>query len=315
MKQISTVLLLVLIIVASCLAVETVDAKKTTSLVLTTSCSEDVTIYFFNVDDGDSMLIKTPTKTVLIDGGTDGDTLLDYLDKYDVSTIDLVFATHCHKDHMGGLVTLLESNSIALKDIVYNGYNYTSDICQSFLALASNYNLTTAVRGQVYSLSPAINFTVLNPTQPLEFDDINANSIALRLQVGNTSVLFAGDTLSESEESMLKSGLTLQSQVLKVGYHGREESTSEEFLDAVNPAIAIISSGDADKEVLNRLDDKGVTTYTTYDDGTIILSLNASEVSSSSTPTAAEFPMVIVVPIMLATVLLVCIFCKKHSKL
>ena len=315
-KQVTSVILLALLLIASSLVVETVAAKKTTTVTLTTACDQKVTIYFFNVGDADSMLIITPTKIVLIDGGTDGDKLLEYLDTYSVTKIDLLFATHCHKDHMGGLVTLLESKTITIKDVVYNGYNYTSDICQSFLTLASNYNLTTAVRGQVYSLSPSINFTVLNPTQPLEFDDLNANSIALRLQVGNTSVLFAGDTLAESEESMLKSGLTLQSQVLKVGHHGRDDSTSEEFLDAVDPAIAVISADEADDAVLDRLDAKGASTYTTYDNGTIILSLQSSPTSSgaSSTPTAPEYPTLMLMPMLLAAILATALLYKKQFK-
>lgn len=315
-KQVTAVTILALIVVASSLAVGLADAKKTTALTLTTSCSENVTVYFFNVGDADSMLIKTSAKTVLIDGGTDGDELLEYLDTYSVTKIDLLFATHCHKDHMGGLVALLESKTIDIKDIVYNGYNYSSDICQTFLTLASDYNLTTAVRGQVYMLSPSINFTVLNPTQPLEFDDINANSIALRLQVGNTSVLFAADTLTESEQSMINTGLTLESQVLKVGHHGRDDSTSEASLDAVNPTYAVISADDADDAVLDRLDAKGVTTYTTYDDGTIILSLQSSPSNSDvpSTPTAPEYPTIIMVPMLMVTILAAVLLCKKQSK-
>jgi beta-lactamase superfamily II metal-dependent hydrolase len=156
---------------------------------------------------------------------------------------------------------------------------------------------------------------VLNPKQPLEFDDANADSIALRLQVGNTSVLFAADTLIESEKSMLSLGLILQSQVLKVGHHGRDDSTSEEFLDAVDPAVAVISADDADDAVLDKLDTKGVTIYTTYDDGTVVLSLNTAPTSyASPTPAVAEYPAIVAVPVVMAAVFAAVLLCKKQYK-
>lgn len=96
------------------------------SITLVTSCSENVTVYFLDVGQGASILIKTSNKNVLIDGGRGeaGSTLLNYLNTYQVSKIDLLFATHPHEDHIGGIVPVLQS-SIPIQDLVYNGYNYT----------------------------------------------------------------------------------------------------------------------------------------------------------------------------------------------
>ncbi len=310
---------LFILLLASCQAVQGASQWQTTSIELTTLCPEDVTIYFFDVGDADSILIKTSTQNVLIDGGSiaDGATVLNYLSMYGVSEIDLLFLTHPHEDHMGGLLSVLQS-SITVHDIIYNGYNYTIDSFYSFLALASTHNLTIASRDQVYSLSSAINFTVLNPTQPLEFSDINDNSIALMLKVGETSILLAGDTTSDAEKSMIDSGLNLKSQVLKVGHHGNSGGTTKKFLNAVTPNYAIISasSDQPEQEVLDRLTDKNATTYTTYNDGTIILSLKSTSIESTASPppiTQDSQALIVVVSILIAAILAAVIIYKKKS--
>ena len=74
-------------------------------------------------------------------------------------------------------------------------------------------------------------------------DDTNNTSIVLRIVYGDTSFLFTGDAEEEAEEVILQSGQDIQSTVLKVGHHGSRTSTSETFLDTVNPAYAVISCG------------------------------------------------------------------------
>jgi competence protein ComEC len=143
----------------------------TQPIVISLSCPETVTAYFFDVGQGDSILIKTPTKNVLIDGGPAGASskLLNYLNTYNVSKIDLLFVTHPEDDHIGGLPAVMQA--VTVTDIIYNGDNETTQTFNSFMSLASTHNLTIACRNQIYSLSSTINFTVLNPTQPLEFSE------------------------------------------------------------------------------------------------------------------------------------------------
>jgi competence protein ComEC len=304
LKIISVVLVIVLLF----LAIFQVNfqtqtfASSTFSLSLNTSCPENVTVYFLDVGQGDSILVKTPTKNVLIDGGSTeaGATLLNYLGTYHVTKIDLLIATHPHADHIGGLVSLLQSD-IPVQDIVYNGYNHTSTATfNTWKNLALIHNLTQGSKNQIYSISPTINFTIISPTNPTQFgsttNEINDNSIVMKLQVGNNSAMLTGDSQFDSEQSLLSSGYDLHSQVLKVGHHGSSTSTSQAFLSAVIPIYAVISAGinnqygHPTQQTLDILANNNIITYGTYSYGTIIFSLNSESQTPTPTPTPNPTP-------------------------
>jgi competence protein ComEC len=304
----SLILLLLSFLVFSQMSLQ-ITKSSLSPIVLTTSCPDNVTVYFLDVGQGDSILVKTPSKNILIDGGpTDaGNTILADLNTYQVSRIDLMVATHPHADHIGGLISVLQS-TIPVQDIIYNGYNYTSaQTFNTWKALAITHNLTQTSRNQVYEMSPNINFTVLSPTGSLQFSDINAESIVMKLQVSNTSVLLTGDAQFDTEQSMLTSGYNLNSQVLKVGHHGSSTSTSSAFLSAVAPTYSVISAGinnqygHPTQQTLNILSNNNIITYGTYNYGTITFSLNAPTSNPNPTPTSTGSPSPIPSPTPTAT--------------
>ncbi|MEM2953064.1 MAG: ComEC/Rec2 family competence protein [Candidatus Bathyarchaeia archaeon] len=269
------------------------------------------TVYFFDVGQGDSIFIDTNGLDVLIDGGphSAGATLMSYLNGLHVSRIDVVVATHPHEDHIGGLITVLGS-SIIVSTVLYNGEVTTTQVYSDFIGLAQG-KIEIAERGQVYVLDANVNFTVLSPTQPLEFNDVNSNSIVLRLQLGNVAFLFTGDATFEAEDSMMSAGLNLESQVLKVAHHGSKYATSTEFLNRVNPTYAVISAGldnpygHPHNETIQRLLNKGVTVYGTYVSGTLIMSTDGQTVKVHGNPTPIlEYPQNMILFLMLALTIL-----------
>ena len=105
-------------------------------------------------------------------------------------------------------------------------------------------------------------------------NEANEQSVVLRLEYGGFSALLTGDIGSKSEEVLIKSGVDLTSDILKVGHHGSRYSSTEEFLKAVNPKLAIVSVGKNNYghptgEVLKRLEQVGARVLRTDEEGNI----------------------------------------------
>lgn len=237
-------------------------------------------IFALNVGQGDSLLIMTPGgKNVLIDAGTPqaGDDVVAALQKHNVSTIDLAVATHPHSDHIGGMGRLLKT--IPVKAFLDSGQDYTSATYERMIKAIGDKGIKfiSAKRGMNFDLDSGIKLEVLNPagnnkwiTQVRSGGSVqNANSVVLRLSYGDFAMLFTGDAEAETEAEMIKAGAQLKAQVLKVGHHGSRYATSDEFLNAVKPQVAIISAGSENKyghptqSTLDRLQQDKVQIYRT----------------------------------------------------
>ena len=278
-----------------------------------------VTVYFFDVGQGDSIFIDTNGKDMLIDGGRRGAglTVMNYLSELDVSHLDIVVATHPDADHIGGLITILNS-SITVDMVLYNNQTSDTKTYWDFMDLAEN-KIVIAERGQIYVLDQDVNFTVLNPVQPLEFSKENSNSIVLRLQAGNVSFLFTGDATFETEESMINAGLNLESQVLKVAHHGSKYSTSTEFIEAVNPTYAVISVGEnpyghPSPETIQRLLNAGVIIYSTQVSGTIIIGTDGQAITIHGNPTPIPEPTPTLLPGLISVIISLILILRKNNK-
>lgn len=281
----------------------------------------EVTVHFIDVGQGDSMLIDTSGSDVLVDGGTQasGSIVLTYLSKMNITHINLMVATHMDADHIGGLITVL-SSTIHVDKVLTNGMASNTVTFTNFMNLAQSHTMTTTHRGQTYVLTQTTNLTILNPTQPLQFTDQNDNSIVMRLQIGETSFLLTGDAEADAEQSMLSAGLNLKSNVLKVGHHGSRHATTDQFLNSVSPSYAIISAGKDNPyghphpETIQRLLSHGVTTYGTFQSGTIVATMEGTSITFQDSPQSIpEFPT-FAIPSMIMLALLLAVVVNKQGR-
>jgi competence protein ComEC len=227
-------------------------------------------IYFLDVGQGDATLIQTPAgETILIDAGNNdkGDEVVAYLTHLGVEQIDVMIATHPDADHIGGLDTVLEAFEV--KSVYAPKVSHTTNTYQDFLTAvqAEKLKIKSAKAGIELKLKD-VTATFVAPVGEYN-NNLNAWSAVLRLTYGDTSFLLAGDAEGASEKDMLASGLTLTADLLKVGHHGASTSSSQTFLNKVNPTYAVISAaydnsyGHPTPDVLDRLRDIGATTYRT----------------------------------------------------
>lgn len=253
--------------------------------------NRDLRIFFIDVGQGDSSLIITPkNKVILIDGGGSLDesydvgksVLVPYLLDRGISLIDYMMVSHFDNDHVGGLMYVLEN--LKVKNILISKQSKDSKEYKEFIQIAQKRKIKviTVKQGDVIKIENDISFYILYPTSKLEFNDLNNNSIVAKLVYGNFSMLFTGDIEQEAEGKILKKYNTdiLQSTVLKIAHHGSKTSTTEGFIDLVNPKIALIgvgkdnNFGHPNKEVLDRIENLGSKIYRTDMHGEISLKVN-----------------------------------------
>ena len=238
-----------------------------------------VAVHFIDVGQGDSELIQYNGTTILIDAGEadEGPGLVTYLKNQGVRNIDLLIATHPHSDHIGGMQDVLKNFEV--QRVIDSGMPYTTTTYQKFLETIDRKNIpySTVQRGDSFSPAPGLTMLVLSAPDGSKDQDPNDRSIVLRASIGRVNILFEGDAGITTEESMINSGLPLESQVLKVAHHGSPHGTGSAFLERVRPEAVIISVGAGNPynhpadDTLRRLEDSGALIFQTDTDGSTVV--------------------------------------------
>ncbi len=233
-------------------------------------------VHFIDVGQGDAILIQTPEQNMLIDGGERGPAAVDYLQSQDVTGLDLVIGTHPHSDHIGGLINVLQL--IPVKEVIDPGAVHSTKTFEDYLTLIDEKEIkfTEGRAGMKRDLGGGVSMEILHPLS-LSFSELNNASIVACLIFGRISFLFTGDAEGAAEEEMLQRGCTLAGTILKVGHHGSKSSSTQDFLEAVKPEVAVIMCGEDNsygclhEETLSRLSRTGADLYRTDKQGTIII--------------------------------------------
>lgn len=258
-----------------------VKSKTNSNEEIITSVSEEIVIdneklniLFFNVGQADCELIICNNQTLLIDAGNskDGEKIVNAIKELGITKLDYVIGTHVHEDHTGGMSYIVDSFEIENFYLPYNTHSTTNFYKKLLTSLTNKkMNISEAKIGDKFSLGDSsCEIMSVDNTEP---ENINEESIVIELSYKNQKYLFMGDAEKVNEDSRKWNDV----DVLKVGHHGSNTSSSEKFLEQVLPEISIISVGENNSyglpkdTIINRLNEIGSKIYRTDEDGTIQL--------------------------------------------
>lgn len=239
-------------------------------------------IFFSDVGQGDGAYLVAPNgEAVVFDcglnsGGTD---LAAQMKKSGVKSVKMIVISHAHDDHFGGVFELLDTFDVGL--IVMPDFGIAGFAGEKLktIAAAHGVEITYAYRGDSFE-ALGCRLDVLSPSNMSECDGSNNDSLVVMLDVRGVKLLFTGDAESEIEEELVsRYGDSLRADVLKVAHHGSATSTTEEFLSAVSPALAVISAGESNpyglpsRKIITRLENVGAHICRTDLDGTVCITI------------------------------------------
>ena len=252
----------------------------------------NMSVYFFDLKNsekqvGESMLIITPDeKSILVDGGMDfvGDQVVGYLKELGIEKLDYVIGTHMHRDHIGGLINVIqeiEVGQIFFPTFIEYDTNQVKklfqaieqkDVPYSLIKEGDQFKIGSEIELQVLNPSEEIQEPVLDPREDNYF--VNGTSIVFKLIHNEVSMLFTGDITRIEEARLIEEyGEQLDSDLIKVPHHGDASSSSKEFVEVVSPSISIITHNMFKEfDIYDRYIKAGSKTYVSGVDGNILVS-------------------------------------------
>ncbi len=217
------------------------------SIVVYDNVPKKMQIYFIDVDQGDSTLIISPKGTsILIDTGEDETRVYKYLLNRRINKLDYLILSHLDVDHCGGAMYILENMKV--KAVVTGTQFESSNYYEQLLEITAKKEipLKTLESGKTLCLDSDIRFDILWPnSKEIIYNSLNNNSLVCKLSYNSFSMLFTGDIEEIAEKEIIKlvSQDLLKSTILKVAHHGSNTSSTKEFIEAVNPKLALIGVG------------------------------------------------------------------------
>ncbi len=244
-------------------------------------------VVFFDVGQGDSIYIKSPSGgELLVDGGGDKVVLSKlgkYMNLFDRS-IDVVIATHPDKDHIGGLPSVLSRYNVGM--LLESGAENDNGVNDEIRRVADSKRVrrVSGFAGQKIDLGGGVLFTILYPNKSVVGLETNEASIVGLLSYGDKTFLLTGDAPVSTEYQVLSNLSHLT--VLKAGHHGSETSTSFELLEKTTPEITVLSVGAHNtyghphRKVTSLLEEFHSKIYRTDTHGDIVFETNGESITA-----------------------------------
>lgn len=244
-------------------------------------------VHYLDVGQGDSIFIELPNnETMLIDAAESyqSENIINYLKNLNYQKIDYVIGTHPHTDHIGGLKDII--NTFEIGKIYMPKVVSTTKTYESLLMAIKDKNLkiNTAKAGTSIIDTDALKINILAPNNST-YTELNNYSVVTKITYGSTKFLFMGDAekLSENE---IKENVT--ADVIKIGHHGSNTSSSIDFIKKVNAKYGIISVGLNNKynlpkeEIITNWENSGTKIYLTSINGTVRASSDGTNIKIES---------------------------------
>lgn len=292
-KKRKKILTFIIILVIFSVIVNRYTSISYNTITVTQYNSEDeLQIHIIDVGQAESILIVQDGFTMLVDSGDNftGDDVVKYIKSLGIDKIDIFLITHFHRDHAGGAHKII--SSLDVKKIVCHKFSDLSTMQERFWYI--DMSISRSIRETFGSMSIFMesacennklkNFDVGDAkvytlSQNNDAVNVNNKSIVFKLVYGYFSMLFMADAESEVEKELLEEDADLSADVLKIGHHGSKTSTTDEFLDKVNPKYAVVSCGNGNDynhpygAVTKRFEDKNIPLYRTDELGDIVITV------------------------------------------
>lgn len=239
---------------------------------------------FIDVGQGDSIFLEFPNgKNMLIDAGEkyESETVQSFINSKGYFSLDYVVGTHPHTDHIGGLESIIrryEIGEIYLPKVVHTSKTY-ENLLTTINELG--YKVNSAISGMEIINEKGLEVKILSPKNS-NYSELNNYSVVIKIVFGNTSFLFMGDAETVVEDEILDE---VNADVVKVGHHGSDTSSSEEFVKSVNAKYAVIMSGVdnqydlPDKTIVDRWKSNGAEVYNTSENGNVIITSDGRNIT------------------------------------